>query len=100
MSGSGLGPAEEGREKLGSEPPVLEGDGVLYVLRCRLLEDEPSRGLVKVRDHFIVLGEVMEIVEGSGAQRETEERFGLLYADRRYRQLGGCITPETNREGE
>jgi flavin reductase (DIM6/NTAB) family NADH-FMN oxidoreductase RutF len=100
MSGSGLGPAEDGREKPGSEPPVLEGDGVLYVLRCRLLEDEPSRGLVKVRDHFIVLGEVMEIVEGSGAQRETEERFGLLYADRRYRQLGGCITPETNREGE
>ncbi|KAK4157512.1 flavin reductase like domain-containing protein, partial [Chaetomidium leptoderma] len=75
------------------EAPVLEGDGVLYVLRCKLLDDEPARGLVRVRDHVIVLGEVVEIVEGSGAQREAEERFGLLYADRRYRQLGGCITP-------
>jgi hypothetical protein len=72
---------------------------VLYVLRCRLLEDEPSRGLVRVRDHVIVLGEVLEIVEGSGARRETEERFGLLDADRRYRQWGGCITPEKARKG-
>lgn len=76
------------------EAPVLEGEGVLYVLRCRLLDDEPTKGLVRVRDHVIVLGEVLEIVEGPGAQREREERFGLLYADRRYRQLGGCITPE------
>jgi flavin reductase (DIM6/NTAB) family NADH-FMN oxidoreductase RutF len=83
----------------GEEAPVLEGEGVLYVLRCRLLEDEPSRGLVRVRDHVIVLGEVLEIVEGSGARRETEERFGLLYADRRYRQLGGCITPEKAKKG-
>lgn len=83
----------EGGPEEGGEAPVLEGEGVLYVLRCRLLEDEPSRGLVRVRDHVIVLGEVVEIVEGFGAQRETEERFGLLYADRRYRQLGGCITP-------
>jgi hypothetical protein len=90
----GSGRSEDGCGEHESEPPVLEGDGVLYVLRCRLLDDESSRGLVKVRDHFIVLGEVLEIVEGSGAQRETEERFGLLYADRRYRQLGGCITPE------
>ncbi|KAH6641392.1 flavin reductase like domain-containing protein [Chaetomium tenue] len=76
------------------EAPVLKGEGVLYVLRCRLLDDEPTKGLVKVRDHVIVLGEVLEIVEGPGVQREREERFGLLYADRRYRQLGGCITPE------
>ncbi|KAL2118122.1 hypothetical protein VTJ04DRAFT_7782 [Mycothermus thermophilus] len=73
--------------------PLLEGDGVLYVLRCRLLEDGPGGGLVRVRDHVIVVGEVVDIVEGVGAQRETEEQFGLLYADRRYRQLGQCITP-------
>jgi hypothetical protein len=36
----------------------------------------------------------LDIVEGAGAQREKEERFGLLYTDRRYRQLGDCITPE------
>ncbi|KAH6841028.1 flavin reductase like domain-containing protein [Chaetomium sp. MPI-CAGE-AT-0009] len=83
----------------GKEAPVLEGEGVLYVLRCRLLDDEPTKGLVRVRDHVIVLGEVLEIVEGTGAQREREEKFGLLYADRRYRQLGDCITPEEERKG-
>jgi flavin reductase (DIM6/NTAB) family NADH-FMN oxidoreductase RutF len=90
--GGGGGGGEE-------EAPVLEGEGVLYVLKCRLLEDEPSRGLVWVRDHVFVLGSVLAIVEGWGAQRETEERFGLLYADRRYRQLGGCITPGGDRKG-
>ncbi|KAK4453680.1 flavin reductase like domain-containing protein [Podospora aff. communis PSN243] len=81
------------------DPPVLKGEGVLYVLRCRLLE-EPVRGLVRVRDRVIVLGEVMEIVEGGAdaegeraGKRRRHERFGLLYADRRYRQLGNCITP-------
>ncbi|AEO56733.1 hypothetical protein MYCTH_2090929 [Thermothelomyces thermophilus ATCC 42464] len=81
------------------EPPVLQGDGVLYVLRCKLLDDEPSRGLVRVKDHVIVIGEVLEIVEGTGAKREKHERFGLLYADRRFRQLGACIMPGKNREG-
>ncbi|KAK3897226.1 hypothetical protein C8A05DRAFT_19968, partial [Staphylotrichum tortipilum] len=66
----------------------------LYVLRCRLLEDGPGKGLVRVRDHVIVLGEVVEILEGEGARAEGVESFGLLYADRRYRQLGKCITPE------
>ncbi|KAL2152354.1 hypothetical protein VTH82DRAFT_5538 [Thermothelomyces myriococcoides] len=84
---------------LQSEPPVLQGDGVLYVLRCKLLDDEPSRGLVKVKDHVIVIGEVLEIVEGFGAKRENHERFGLLYADRRYRQLGRCIIPGENKDG-
>lgn len=84
------------------QTPVLKGPGVLYVLRCRLL-DEPLQGLVRVRDHVIVLGEVEEIVEGvrqvgdgDGAHKRKHEpeQFGLLYADRRYRQLGNCITPE------
>lgn len=83
-----------------AEAPFLEGDGVLYVLRCRLLDDVPGKGLVRVRDHVIVVGEVLEIVEGVGAEREQEERFGLLYADRRYRQLGDCITPGERKEGE
>ncbi|KAK3297215.1 uncharacterized protein B0H64DRAFT_440688 [Chaetomium fimeti] len=59
---------------------------------------EAPVGLVRVRDHVIVLGEVLEIVEGTGAQREREERFGLLYTDRRYRQLGDCITPGEERK--
>ncbi|ROW08923.1 hypothetical protein VMCG_02738 [Cytospora schulzeri] len=28
-------------------PPLLRGPGVLYVLRCRLLDDEPVGGLVR-----------------------------------------------------
>jgi flavin reductase (DIM6/NTAB) family NADH-FMN oxidoreductase RutF len=75
----------------GTEPPMLMGRGILYVLRCRLL-DEPSGGLVRVRDHFIVLGEVLDIVEGEGTSLNNgEERFGLIYADRKYRQLGNTM---------
>ncbi|KAK3366085.1 flavin reductase like domain-containing protein [Lasiosphaeria ovina] len=80
------------------DPPVLHGPGVLYVLRCRLL-DQPSQGLIKVRDHVIVLGEVLDILEGERAERPNrgdkfqDSRFGLLYADRTYRQLGSCIIP-------
>ncbi|KAK4189095.1 FMN reductase NtaB [Podospora australis] len=77
-----------------NEPVVLRGPGVLYVLRCRLL-DQPAQGLVKVRDHVIVLGEVMEIIEVSGGENNgQDDRFGLLYTDRTYRQLGNCITPK------
>ena len=74
------------------QPPILRANGVLYVLRCRLLDDAPANGLVKVRDHVIVLGKVEEIVKGIGAERGQGERFGLLYTDRKYRQLGRCIT--------
>lgn len=82
---------------VGDEPPVIRGPGVLYVIRCKLLE-EPMDGLVRVRDHVIVLGEVVAILEGERHEdgqrrRGKHERFGLLYTDRRYRQLGGCITP-------
>ena len=71
--------------------PLLRGPGVLYALRCRLLDDEPTRGLVRVRDHVLVLAEVVDIEEGGG--REGEEPFGLAYADRRYRQLGRTMVP-------
>lgn len=77
-------------------PAMLQGPGVLHVLRCRLLDDEPHGGLVKVRDHVIVVGEVMEIVDGGGqsdtdADIETERPFGLAYADTKYRQPGRSI---------
>lgn len=70
--------------------PLLRGPGVLYALRCRLLDDEPVGGLVRVRDHVLVVAEVVDIVEGQD-EREGEEPFGLVYADRRYRQLGGTM---------
>lgn len=68
-------------------PPVLSDKGVLHVLRCKLLHDAPSRGLMRVRDHVIVVGEVLEMLPGSGVRA-----FGLGYADRRYRQIGGAIS--------
>ncbi|KAK3399079.1 flavin reductase like domain-containing protein [Sordaria brevicollis] len=97
------------------EAPLLDGNGVLHIMKCRILE-EPMEGFVPVRDHVIVLGEVEEIVEGHGAKRRANEgeqansldpidrdtseemdtntyQFGLVYADRRYRQLGNCIVP-------
>ncbi|KAK2022307.1 hypothetical protein LX32DRAFT_202228 [Colletotrichum zoysiae] len=61
--------------------PVLEGKGVLYVLRCKAL----GEGLVRVRDHVVVVGEVEEVLRGEG------EGFGLVYADRRYRVLGDVL---------
>ncbi|KAL7795095.1 flavin reductase like domain-containing protein [Trichoderma ceciliae] len=67
--------------------PLLRGEGIMYVLRCRLLPDEPTRGLVKVRDHVIVVGEVVEMIAGSCASK-----FGLSYADREYRQVGRVIS--------
>ncbi|PNY23373.1 Flavin reductase-like, FMN-binding protein, partial [Tolypocladium capitatum] len=74
----------------GGGAPVLGGEGVLRVLRCRvLLEDGPEGGLVRVRDHVIVVGEVVEMIPG----RKTEE-FGLAYADRRYRQVGDVIAKD------
>ncbi|KAK1982304.1 flavin reductase like domain-containing protein [Colletotrichum cereale] len=61
--------------------PVLEGKGVLYVLRCRAL----GEGMVRVRDHVVVVGEVEGVLRGEG------EGFGLVYADRRYRLLGDAL---------
>lgn len=70
--------------------PLLKGPGVLFALRCSLLGDEPARGLVRVRDHVIVLAEIVDIVEGEGGKSEPGP-FGLAYADRHYRQLGSTM---------
>lgn len=76
------------------DAPLLKGEGVMYILKCKLLDDEPAHGLLTIRDHAIVVGEVGEIVDltegghGGGS-------FALLYADRRYRQLGNMLTKES-----
>lgn len=101
---SDLGVFEEGkmREACGCEAvqgpegagaPLLRGRGVLYGMKCKVLDDEPNQGLVTVRDHVIVLAEVVDIIEGCAAQH-GQELFGMAYADRRYRQLGGTIVNE------
>ncbi|KJR84887.1 uncharacterized protein SPSK_09937 [Sporothrix schenckii 1099-18] len=80
------------------EQPFLRGAGVLYVLRCRLL-DKPFGGLVPVRDHVVVLGEILEIMDGEAEAVDGAgaPRFGLLYGDRHYRRLNGA---ELNTESE
>ncbi|CAG1975465.1 unnamed protein product [Fusarium graminearum] len=72
----------------GDEAPVLKEEGVMFALRCKLLKDAPEEGLVRVRDHVIVVGEVVEMVKVEEAE---DENFGLVYADRRYRQVGGVL---------
>lgn len=79
-----------GETSLDTEAPLLKGPGVLFALRCSLLGDEPARGLVRVRDHVIVLAEIVDIVEGGGGKSEPGP-FGLAYADRLYRQLGSTM---------
>ncbi|KAM5356505.1 hypothetical protein ACJ41O_003151 [Fusarium nematophilum] len=86
------GHALEGLEGLGhsggeEEAPVLRGEGVMFALRCRVLGDAAEGGLVRVRDHVIVVGEVVEMVR----VEDGEEEFGLVYADRRYRRVGGVL---------
>lgn len=80
-----------------STPPVLMGPGVMYVLRCRLFDEEPTRGgVVMVRDHAIVVAEVVEIIETS-EKTDGHEQFGLVYADRHYRTVGRTLV---RKEGE
>lgn len=80
-----VGTNEDGRPSA----PLLKGEGVLRVLRCKLLQDGAMGGLVRVRDHVIVLGEVVEMIPGN-----KTKSFGLAYADRRYRQVGAVIEDE------
>ena len=117
MGTARVAPREENE---GVSPPVLQGSGVLCVMKCRVLEDEgeaatpegqaddgsaledemralpkAAGGLFRVRDHVLVLGEVMDIIDGEGKNHSESEnkdrKFGLLYADRHYRQLGGIL---------
>lgn len=73
-----------------AQAPLLRGKGVLYGLKCKLVDEEPHRGLIRVRDHVVVLAEVVDLVEGRG-EPDGQEVFGLAYADRRYRQVGNTI---------
>ncbi|VUC28172.1 unnamed protein product, partial [Clonostachys rosea] len=67
--------------------PVLAGDGILYVLRCRLAGDAaPDGGLIRVRDHFVVVAEVVGTVPGM-----EDKEFGLSYSDRSFRGAGEVI---------
>ncbi|KAL2759166.1 hypothetical protein ACRALDRAFT_1075423 [Sodiomyces alcalophilus JCM 7366] len=75
-----------------NEAPVLKGEGILYIIRCKVLDDAPLGGLIPVKDHVIVVGEVVDILEGRNGEEWREDDFGLVYADRRYRQLGNVMS--------
>ncbi|KAH7152870.1 flavin reductase like domain-containing protein [Dactylonectria macrodidyma] len=83
------GHALEGLDGVTLVDGVLRGEGVLFALRCRVLEDATGGGLVRVRDHVIVVGEVEAMVPVAG-----EKGFGLVYADRRYRRVGEVLERE------
>ncbi|EQL00770.1 Flavin reductase-like, FMN-binding protein [Ophiocordyceps sinensis CO18] len=71
----------------GNGPPLMSGDGVLRVLRCRVFRQGPEEGLVRVRDHVLVVGEVVDMTQPG----KDASEFGLSYADRKYRRIGGVI---------
>jgi len=53
------------------------------------LKDGPHGGLMRVRDHVIVVGEVVEMIPG-----KKSDEFGLAYADRKYRLVGGVVAKD------
>jgi flavin reductase (DIM6/NTAB) family NADH-FMN oxidoreductase RutF len=76
-----------------SMPPTLTEEGVMYVLRCKLFDETEGAGMVSVRDHVMVVGEVVEVVDGVDGYSERDgTEFGLAYADRKYRGVGGVIS--------
>ncbi|KAI1407631.1 flavin reductase like domain-containing protein [Hypoxylon sp. FL1857] len=64
--------------------PVLQGKGILHVLKCQY------RHLTPLVDgdfdhHAIVMGEVLDIIPGESVDQSD---LALAYADRAYRQMG------------
>lgn len=81
--------------------PLLQGPGVLYVLKCAL--PEPSeRMMLPVMNHTIVVAGVTDVITGVVPLGEAEQAvaapsntehatLGLTYGDRQYRQPGGAV---------
>lgn len=88
LGGNVLEGFEGGCDEEGGSP-VLTSEGVMFALRCKVLKDAAEGGLIRVRDHVIVVGEVMEMVPVAG-----EMGFGLVYGDRQYRQIGEVLENE------
>ncbi|KAI6381475.1 hypothetical protein MCOR25_001169 [Pyricularia grisea] len=81
-------------------PPMLQGPGVLYVLKCALSESS-ERMMLPIMNHTIVVAGVTDVVagelplvegeQGTGSLNETPTTLGLTYGDRQYRRPGGVI---------
>ncbi|OTB02588.1 hypothetical protein M426DRAFT_13376 [Hypoxylon sp. CI-4A] len=64
--------------------PVLQGKGVLHVLKCEYRHLEPPVD-GDFDHHAIVMGEVLDIIPG---ESKDDDSIALAYADRAYRQMG------------
>ncbi|KAI1138362.1 flavin reductase like domain-containing protein [Hypoxylon sp. FL0543] len=76
--------------------PVLQGKGILHVLKCQYRNlTPPADG--DFDHHAIVIGEVIDIIPGKTGD---ESDIALAYADRAYRQMGEKLLerPTTNQE--
>ncbi|KAI9670225.1 MAG: hypothetical protein M1831_006439 [Alyxoria varia] len=79
-------------------PLISSAGGVMQVLKCRILPEK----MVEVTDHKIVVAEVLGIVSAPAKTRQSqaetagkgEQRWGLMYGDRRYRGVGPEVSPE------
>lgn len=80
--------------------PLLAGDGIMRVLRCRTLPDKE----VVVEDHVVLVAEVLGILSPPTSLKRgaddlsrgdsPESERGLLYGSQAYRQWGPDIKPE------
>ncbi|KAI0598841.1 flavin reductase like domain-containing protein [Biscogniauxia sp. FL1348] len=69
--------------------PMLQGRGVLHVLKCRYAKMLSPLSFGSDR-HAIVIGEVVDIISPGDSETDTEPGDGLAlaYADRAYRRMG------------
>jgi len=74
----------------GVDPPLLAAEGITQVLRCDVLNGN-QQGLVDVGDHTLVLAKVVSIIEPGHVAAEGQERKGLCYFNRQYRDIGDAI---------
>jgi flavin reductase (DIM6/NTAB) family NADH-FMN oxidoreductase RutF len=67
-------------------PPIIGGPAVLFAFLCRLPDDVPGSGIVAVRDHAVVMGEVEEVVPGAvaGPGGRVPDAFGMVYGGQRF----------------
>ncbi|QBZ54057.1 hypothetical protein PoMZ_09748 [Pyricularia oryzae] len=83
-----------------TSPPMLQGPGVLYVLKCALAEPA-ERMMLPIMNHTIVVAGVTDVVAGELPLKEGEQgvealngthpTLGLTYGNRHYRSPGGII---------
>jgi len=70
--------------------PMLHGPGVQHVLGC-WLPSEPQGGVLRVRDHSIIVGEVVTVRDDRRGLGRGDRTPALAYVDRTFRQPGDII---------